>query len=396
MSEKIYSWLLRLFPSDFRDAYGDAALQLFRDRSRHERGFLPRLRLWLDLLADLAISVPRQRRYRRPALIAPAAQHLSDGTPSFQFLEDDSPRFGALLLGGALSLAILGAFPTTIGRVERYRPLRTSFTSGGWPASMMANSPLGPLPLAHPPKLQDADALMQAAAGNVQLEAAERERIIQAAMANLKQYYIDPAIAQKTADALLAHEKNGDDDSAPNGQAFADLLTKQMRDASHDMHLMLVFTPNPTPLHPIGPTPDGLARYKAAMEQQNCTFEKVETLPHNIGYFKLNSFPDTSVCQSKAEAAMASLNHAKAIIFDLRDNTGGFPDMVALIAAYLFDHPEYFYNPRENTTEKSWTHSPISGNNLAGKPVYVLTSARTFSGAEQFCYNMKMLKRATR
>ena len=79
----------------------------------------------------------------------------------------------------------------------------------------------------------------------------------------------------------------------------------------------------------------------------------------------------------------------------MRDNTGGFPNMVALIAAYLFDHPEYLYNPRENTTERSWTKSPVSGNRLADKPVYVLTSARTLSGAEQFSYDLKMLKRAT-
>ena len=69
--------------------------------------------------------------------------------------------------------------------------------------------------------------------------------------------------------------------------------------------------------------------------------------------------------------------------------------MVAFMAAYLFDHREYWYNPRENTTEQSWTHSPVPGNKLADKPAYVLTSARTFSGAEQFCYDVKVLKRAT-
>jgi C-terminal processing protease CtpA/Prc len=79
----------------------------------------------------------------------------------------------------------------------------------------------------------------------------------------------------------------------------------------------------------------------------------------------------------------------------LRDNRGGYPSMVMLIAAYLFDHPEYMYNPRENTTERSWTLSPVPGNRLADKPVYVLTSVRTFSGAEHFSYDLKMLKRAT-
>jgi C-terminal processing protease CtpA/Prc len=92
---------------------------------------------------------------------------------------------------------------------------------------------------------------------------------------------------------------------------------------------------------------------------------------------------------------MAKVNDAAALIFDLRDNRGGFPTMVNLIAAYLFDHPEYMYCPIENTTSESWTHSPIPGNRLADKPVYILTSSRTISAAEEFTYDLKMLNRAT-
>jgi C-terminal processing protease CtpA/Prc len=131
------------------------------------------------------------------------------------------------------------------------------------------------------------------------------------------------------------------------------------------------------------------------LERENCTFESVKILPRNIGYLKLNSFPDVSICRSIAVAAMASLNHADAIIFDLRDNRGGYAEMVMLISAYLFDHPEYMYDPRESPTEKSWTRSPVAGNRLADKPLYLLTSGTTWSAAEQFSYDLKMLKRAT-
>ena len=41
------------------------------------------------------------------------------------------------------------------------------------------------------------------------------------------------------------------------------------------------------------------------------------------------------------------------------------------------------------------TASPIAGNKLVDKPVFVLTSSRTQSAAEYFVYNLKMLKRAT-
>jgi len=131
------------------------------------------------------------------------------------------------------------------------------------------------------------------------------------------------------------------------------------------------------------------------VERENCTFKKVEILPHNIGYLKLTAFPDPSICRATATAAMASLNHADAIIFDLRDNRGGYSSMVSLLAAYLFDHPEYMYDPRVTPTSESWTLWPVAGNKLADKPAFVLTSASTISAAEQFCYDLKMLKRVT-
>jgi C-terminal processing protease CtpA/Prc len=212
------------------------------------------------------------------------------------------------------------------------------------------------------------------------LDTAERRRVTDAVIQNLEAHYVDPGVARKMGDALLAREKSGD----------------------YDVRLEVAYSQAPLPAsrfdalgRPLGPTPEDLARYREAMKQENCTFEKTEILPHNIGYLRLNSFPDPSVCQPTAVAAMASLNNADAVIFDLRSNGGGEPEMVVLISAYLFDHPEYVYNPRKNTTQQSWTQSPVPGNKLADKPAYVLTSPRTFSGAEQFCYNLKMLKRAT-
>lgn len=65
MSETIYRWLLKLYPKRFREEYGAAAMQLFRDRLREERGVLGRLRFWVDVIADLAVSIPREHRRRQ-------------------------------------------------------------------------------------------------------------------------------------------------------------------------------------------------------------------------------------------------------------------------------------------------------------------------------------------
>jgi len=388
MSEKVFRLLLYLYPSHFRFEYGDEALQLFRDRSRNEIGVWSSVQLWLDLLADLFISLPREYRYTQRRAADAWAKARLDGTPTFFVFDTASLGWRPLLLGGLLALITLFAFPRLLNEVSfppttsgwRYAPPRHHWRQSGEPQR---------------PTSEIEQVVQSPSATKSTLDAASRHRIIASAIASMKQHHIDPLEAQKAADALLAYERQGDDDSATSVTEFSRLATKQMREATGNNELELLFSPRAIPERPPGPAPALSAAYRGEMQRVNCAFEQVKVLPHNIGYLKLNAFPDASVCQTTATAAMARLNNVDALIFDLRDNGGGFPNMVSLIAAYLFDHPEYLYCPLENTTAESWTHSPVLGNKLANKPVYLLTSSRTISAAEEFTYNLKMLKRAT-
>jgi hypothetical protein len=236
------------------------------------------------------------------------------------------------------------------------------------------------------------------AEGTTESVTIDRHRVIAKAVEYLNRYYINPEVARQTGESLLAHEKRGDDDAVADGAAFAELLTLQMKDTSHDQYLMMVYEPEGAADRPLQPTAEEVAQYRKEMQRKNCNFEKIRILPHNIGYVKLNSFPQSSLCEDKAKAVMASLNRVDAIIFDLRDNRGGYSDMVALLATYLFDRPTHlndFYDRGANSTEQVWTLPPVPGNSLANKPAYVLISATTFSAAESFGYDLKMLKRAT-
>lgn len=135
------------------------------------------------------------------------------------------------------------------------------------------------------------------------------------------------------------------------------------------------------------------------MDESNCSFEKVERLEGNVGYLKFDAFEDADLCASTVAAAMTFLAGTRALIIDLRQNGGGQPKMVALISSYLFDrrtHLNDLWTRHTNATEQFWTRDSVAGRRFGGtKPVYVLTSARTFSGAEEFSYNLKALKRAT-
>jgi retinol-binding protein 3 len=232
---------------------------------------------------------------------------------------------------------------------------------------------------------------------NVTLDAALRKKVIDGVEEKLKEYYVEPALAQQMADDLIARAARGQYDSFTDGDTFAAQLSDDLRRVSHDKHLRVSFNPFKMP-EQSKPTPEDEARFHRQMLHNNCAFDKVEILPGNIGYVKFDGFMDASFCGPTVAAAMGFVEHADALIFDIRENGGGQPAMVTLIASYLFDGPTHLidiYNRKENSTQQNWTLSYLPGERMTTQPVYVLTSNRTFSGAEEFAFDLKNQKRAT-
>jgi len=116
----------------------------------------------------------------------------------------------------------------------------------------------------------------------------------------------------------------------------------------------------------------------------------------------IESFPpvDTNEEREGIAALMSQVADADALVIDLRSNHGGSPDTVALVASYLFDETPVHLNDmfRRDTgyTAQSWTSRELRGTRFGSKkPVYVLTSRDTFSGGEEFAYDLQALRRAT-
>jgi len=232
------------------------------------------------------------------------------------------------------------------------------------------------------------------------LDAAERSRVIDSATANLTKLYVYPDVAAKMNTYVQARAQHGDYDNITSGAVFADALTKDLRAVSNDRHLHIDYAPfkQPVTAPHEQPTPDDLGRMRHQMADTNCGFQKVEILPRNIGYLKFNMFGPPAVCAPTASAAMNLLAHTRALIIDLRENGGGDPAMVDFIVSYLFDTHEHIndlYNRSDDETTQYWTLPWVPGERLTTQPVYVLTSHSTFSGAEEFTYDLKNLKRAT-
>jgi len=231
------------------------------------------------------------------------------------------------------------------------------------------------------------------------VDAKTRTRVIDGAIDNLNAFYVSPELAKKMEDSVRARQKKGEYDAVNDGDALAKKLTDDFREVSHDKHLMVDFSPAKMPERAEGP-PDAnaIAEYRKQMEKMNCGFDKVEILPGNVGYVKFDMFADPDICGPTVVAAMNFVANVDAIIFDLRENGGGDPKMVALVSTYLFSKPTHLndlWERKSDSTSQYWTLPYVPGKRLDGKPAFVLTSKRTFSGAEEFTYNLKNLKRAT-
>lgn len=232
------------------------------------------------------------------------------------------------------------------------------------------------------------------------LDAATRAQVIDNVVAAMNERYVFPDVARKVEAALRdpAQRRALDTDDP---KAFAQRLTEALQAQTRDKHLRVMASeqpvPDPTEAH--RPAAEDIARFKAQEEARNFGVERVERLPGNIGYLELRGFANAEWAGEAIASAMSLVAHTEALIVDLRRNGGGDPATVALVTSYLLDertHLNDLYFRPENRTTQYWSLDWVPGKRFGGrKPVYVLTSSRTFSGAEEFSYNLKNLKRAT-
>ena len=230
------------------------------------------------------------------------------------------------------------------------------------------------------------------------VDAALRTTVINGAIEHMRKAYIFEDVAEKMAAALREHLEKKAYDAITAPQEFAERLTRDLQAVSKDKHLRIVFNRDGLPARSGGPTPEERARFLADERRRNFGFFKVERLDGNVGYIELRGFSGTPESKATAVAAMNFLADTDALIFDLRRNGGGSPFMIGILSSYLFDevvHLNDFYVRETDRRQQFFTSAEVEGRKYGrSKPVYVLTSSRTFSAAEEFTYNLKNLKRS--
>ncbi|MGH7554252.1 MAG: S41 family peptidase, partial [Longimicrobiales bacterium] len=221
------------------------------------------------------------------------------------------------------------------------------------------------------------------------LDDTRRNAVIEALIGELVRAYVFPEKADAMAADLRARLGRGEYGAVTQRGEFARVLTEHLQAVSHDKHLRVRVDQVGGGSGP----PSGSAPPAA--------FGRGERLEGDVAYIEITSFgfPPEAVRERTRELLSAAAD-AAALIIDLRRNGGGHPGMVALVSSYLFGnepvHLNSLYWRPANRTDDFFTDPKVEGRKFGpDKPVYVLTSSRTFSAAEEFAYNLQSRKRAS-
>jgi hypothetical protein len=216
-------------------------------------------------------------------------------------------------------------------------------------------------------------------------------------LALIDEHYVFPDVGAAIS-ALLSEQLADGAYMGLDAESLAAAVTADLQHANGDRHLRLVFHAEAMLDDDDDARDDAEMAARAAESAGGVA--GVERLDDGIGLVALAPilFPP-SVAAEAVGAAFSSLSDADALVLDLRECRGGDPEMVAFACTYLFDaeavHLNDIVERGGRDIRQFWTLPYVPGARFGlTKPVYVLTSGRTFSGGEELAYDLQQLGRA--
>lgn len=219
---------------------------------------------------------------------------------------------------------------------------------------------------------------------------------------SLEDNYIIPDKAQLIKKTLLSQlKKEAYNFLTTEPQKLAKKIQADIYNIHRDPHMQLDYNPD-WPGHSqvnYKPSEEEIIQSRIFEKEINYLFKKVEVLPGNIGYLQFDGFvKHIKEAKPIIASALGFLANTSAIIIDLRGNGGGEPEMVSQLESYFFKEKTHM-NDIVNRSNKDTTFyyaDPAKTDGLTlSMPLYILSSKKTFSAAEDFSYAMQQAKRAT-
>jgi len=232
--------------------------------------------------------------------------------------------------------------------------------------------------------------------GSLAAEQLSGREIVAKALELLRANYVLPDLAEQAATAVEARLEAGEYDHLDE-ITLTERLTSHLQEVTEDKHLRVRLGGGPGP-RPGPEKPPDREKMRRMGRMDNFGIRRVERLDGNVGYIDLRRMAMAANAGPAITAAMELVAGTYALIIDMRHNGGGSPDGVVFWCSYLFDerptHLNDIFHADTGETRQFWALPYVPGTRYTDKPVYVLTSHRTFSGGEDLCYTLQALGRA--
>jgi hypothetical protein len=216
-----------------------------------------------------------------------------------------------------------------------------------------------------------------------------RRAIVGEVASAMRDDYVEPQVGARAAARIEQAQTAGAYDSLMTAAAFADRLNADLADVTHDKHLRVD-----------APGAGGDATWRPP-PPNDAGVVRADRLAGGVGYIEVIGFPPPEAFKPALDRAMTALADTHALVVDMRRNDGGSPWGVAYLVSFFVAskppvHVMDLLRRKPGTADYRIDQTLTSPTPTAylGKPVYVLTSLITFSGGEEFCYDMQAMKLA--
>ncbi len=210
--------------------------------------------------------------------------------------------------------------------------------------------------------------------------------------------YIFPEIGARAIARLKARRSAYELLADPTALKAA--MNADLAEITNDKHVRVIY-PFEAPQSSGAPTAADIRNAHAEELADNAGFRSVRRLPGNVGYIAFSGFSPDESTGAVIASAMGFVANTNALIIDLRKNGGGDPTAAETFEAYFFSSQQQMTSLMVRGDDgkvqeiQQYTDAHVPGQLYVDKPIYLLTSAHTFSCAEQFAYDLQNLKRVT-
>ncbi len=233
------------------------------------------------------------------------------------------------------------------------------------------------------------------------IDSSVRAAVVDSLAGAIASTYVLEEPADRIAAGLRQNLAEGNYDGICDPSELARRLEEDALAIHHDEHFRITAMP------PLDPATEAAMRVEDPEDEArglrrdlalNYGFKRVELLPGGVGCVRFDRFCEGREAFEAATAAMNFVANSSVVILDLRRNNGGSPAMIRFLAGYFFERNTHLINwdiRALDKTVQSYSADHVPGRKLLDQPVYILTSGRTFSAAEEFAFDLSNLGRAT-